>query len=142
MPRIEDFEKNVKRYVDGIENVAVSTVRQICRNIIRRTPVGNPDLWQGSAPSGYVGGRARNNWFPSLGSPSDEQTQSTANQSAKRVEAIIDQIPGSVFYLTNNVPYIRRLEYDQWSTQAPRGMVRVSLREAEQALRNAARQQQ
>lgn len=140
MPTWADFEKRAQGYADGIDKIIASTVVQICRNIVKRTPVGNPDLWESDAPPGYVGGRARANWFPSIGSPSNEETESVADQSMGRVQAIIGQVPGNVFYLTNNLPYIRRLEYDAWSSQAPRGMVRVSLREAEQALRNAARQ--
>jgi hypothetical protein len=42
--------------------------------------------------------------------------------------------PGNVWYLTNNLPYIARLEFDSWSTQAREGMVRISLRELDRSI--------
>ena len=39
---------------------------------------------------------------------------------------------GDVYTYTNDlrtIPYIRRLEYDRWSPQAPSGMVRISAAE-------------
>lgn len=124
-----------------IDKVARAFVIQISTNIILKTPVGDPDLWQSKAPSGYTGGRARNNWFASIGSQSDKVTKN----KAKSGQAAIDKSKsvskplkaGDTFYLTNNLPYIRRLEYEGWSTQAPAGMVRISISEAEQALINA-----
>jgi hypothetical protein len=47
---------------------------------------------------------------------------------ANRLEA------GSIFYLTNNLPYGERLEYG-YSKQAPSGMVRITLAEYEKILR-------
>lgn len=121
-----------------IDKVAIAFVIQISTSIILKTPVGNPELWQSKAPSGYTGGRARNNWFSSVGAESTETTKS----KAKTGQAAIDRAKaksktlkaGQSFYLTNNLPYIRRLEYEGWSTQAPAGMVRISIAEAEQAL--------
>ena len=124
-----------------LDKVARAFVIQISTNIILKTPVGNPDLWKSKAPAGYTGGRARNNWFASIGSLSNEVT----NNKAKTGQAAIDKTKstskslkaGQTFYLTNNLPYIRRLEYEGWSTQAPAGMLRISVTEAEQALINA-----
>lgn len=140
MADLDDFIKNIPKYNDGIDNVVKKTVLKLSEKIVTRTPVGNPGLWESNAPSGYAGGRARNNWFPSFGDPSNESTESTANESLSRVLSILNRVPGSVFFLTNNLPYIRRLEYDGWSTQAPRGMVRVTLREAQQEIKRAAKQ--
>ena len=44
-------------------------------------------------------------------------------------EQILQTIPrraGSVVYLTNNVPYIQKLEYG-YSTKSPNGMVRINV---------------
>lgn len=80
-------------------------------------------------PDGYVGGRARGNWQCSLDAPivneidriDPEGTAATAD-----VERTVQA--GKVIYLSNNVPYIRRLEYERHSSQAPNGMVRISIR--------------
>ena len=44
---------------------------------------------------------------------------------------------GHVFYLVNNLPYIRRLEQG-WSQQAPAGMVAVTVSEFQQTVARAA----
>mgnify|MGYP007116954551 CR=1 FL=1 len=129
-----------QKYNRGIDEVVTDVAVSLSEKIIDRTPVGKPSEWQNpnSAPPGYVGGRARANWFPTIGQPSDDTTESTnQNESASRITGIKEQIAGNVYYLTNNLPYIRRLEYDNWSKQAPRGMVRVTLREALRELKRA-----
>jgi len=134
----ELVNKWAKKKKLDIDKVARAFVIQISTSIILKTPVGNPDLWKSPAPSGYAGGRARNNWFASIGSLSNETTKNKAKSGqtsinkTKTASKLLKA--GDTFYLTNNLPYIRRLEYEGWSTQAAAGMVRVSVSEAEQAL--------
>ena len=69
-------------------------------------------------------GRAKGNWQCTIGSPANG-----TNQLADSEGAMIATVPnpaGSKVYLTNNLPYIQKLEYGH-STQAPSGMVRVSI---------------
>jgi hypothetical protein len=138
-----------------LEFVDRSIKIQISTAVIQRTPVGNPNLWVykhptrgfidyiswfGSAPDGYVGGRARNNWFASVSVPSSSVTDKpdkTGKGVLQIAKAKAKESVGGVFYLTNNLPYIRRLEYEGWSTQAPAGMVRVTLREVKNHLMRA-----
>jgi hypothetical protein len=90
------------------------------------TPVGNPILWKNPAlaPDGYVGGRARGNWQATIGSPFVGEDDSG---NIMKAQSVIPRRAGSVVYLTNNVPYIGSLEYDAHSSQAPAGMVRISV---------------
>ncbi len=97
-------------------------------------------------------GRARANWFPSLDVPSGNITTKTdlAGSSAiASARPLAEQAAGRVFYLTNNLPYIRHLEYGLYgnpqgsangpktiggfSKQAPAGMVRVTINEVVRA---------
>ena len=102
-------------------------------NVRYMNPVGEPSQWKHPerAPVGYVGGNSRNNWHCTVGAP-------FAGEDATGTEAkILSAIPihaGSVVYLTNNVDYIQRLEYDAHSRQAPNGMVRQSVALFEGAL--------
>jgi hypothetical protein len=74
-------------------------------------------------------GRARGNWQTSVGSPQPGVvgrldpvgTGAIAEVIATPMEA------GDVVWLSNNLPYIGRLEYDHWSAQAPHGMVRKNM---------------
>lgn len=79
-------------------------------------------------PDGYVGGRARGNWQCSIGAPiTTEIKRIDPNGSAASAEVEKTVKMGEINYLSNNVPYIRRLEYEGHSTQAPNGMVRISM---------------
>jgi hypothetical protein len=97
------------------------------------------------------GGRARGNWQATLGSPATGEVATFDRDGASTLAgavAMAGQAAGNVFYLTNNLPYIRTLEYgmygtgpgatvkttrDGYSIQAPYGMVRVSV----QSVRNS-----
>ena len=68
-------------------------------------------------------GRARGNWHCTVGTPFAGQDATGIDGS---IQAAIPRRAGSVVYLTNNVPYIQKLEYGG-SQQAPAGMVRVSV---------------
>lgn len=137
----EQIANYAEKYSERIHQVTADFAEGLSRQIITRTPVGNPDVWQNpdSAPPGYVGGTARANWIPSIGAPVTSAIDSIADPTPK-VTAIKQRIPGTIYYLTNNVPYIERLEYEAWSRQAPRGMMRVSIREATKYLNDAVRE--
>lgn len=110
----------------GETAVRIAAIKTFTK-IIKMTPVGNPDLWESDyKPIGYVGGRARSNWF--LGSSlSNRVTDSTQGKEAGYiVSAMPDKLIGNKTYFYNNLPYIESLEYGH-STQAPKGMVRISL---------------
>lgn len=75
-------------------------------------------------------GRARGNWFASVGSPArgtTDRVDPTGAQAIAAAQSAIVRGPGNVWYLTNNLPYIARLEYDGYSSKAPQGMVRLTL---------------
>ncbi len=135
----------------NIEKVTIGTILSLTSYTIKGTPVGNPDLWvtknsdgqyvdyvaYRGYPEGYIGGTARGNWQASINSPiMNEIARSDENGNATiaATKNAIDQAFGNVYYLTNNVPYIRRLEYEGWSTQAPSGMLRVTVARFNQTL--------
>ena len=121
------FQRIVNATRDRIDTKVRAATIGVFSSVIRMTPVGNPDLWQNpeSAPDGYVGGRARGNWQCTIGAPVTVENWQSDSESAMR--GTVPQRAGSVVYLTNNVPYIQKLEYEGWSQQAPAGMVRVSI---------------
>lgn len=95
------------------------------------------------AGQGYVGGRFRGNWQFSIDLPAtgeldriDRSGDDTIAQLKAQVEALTI---GQTAYIVNNLPYAVPLEYGH-STQAPAGMVRVTLanfqRIVDEAIRN------
>lgn len=68
-------------------------------------------------------GRARNNWFLSIGSPSRKTTK--AKSSGLGTISELRKMPKRVLnrklYLTNNLPYIGTLEYGGYPTPVKQG---------------------
>jgi hypothetical protein len=132
--RLADIERIAG---DRMDEVVRGTLLDLSKRIVLRTPVGNPSLWQGPPPPGYTGGQARGNWQASIGSPASGTTTAIDKTGTPTITSIAGEThkaPGNVFFLTNNAPYIGRLEFDSWSTQAAEGMVRVSLRELDRSI--------
>ncbi len=103
--------------------------------IVEKNPVGNPDLWQDPPPAGYVGGRSRGNWQIGLNQTTENELNRVDSSGAQTIADGASRIgsaglPFGVIWIYNNVPYINRLE-DGYSSQAPLGMVAVSLAEVE-----------
>ncbi|MFJ4130869.1 hypothetical protein [Pseudomonas cyclaminis] len=97
------------------------------------------------APEGYVGGRFRANWHISLGVVEsvtfDEVDPSGAETTAALVAAMSDFTAGQMAYIINNLPYAIPLEFGH-STQAPGGMVRVTVARFQQIVLEAIRSNQ
>jgi len=103
---------------------------ELFSRVVKKSPVGNPSLWAGPAPEGYVGGRFRANWNCTFNNPDISTSESTDQSRGNREAAKALNLPtGGIVYLANGLPYGRRLEYEGWSSQAPAGMVRLSLTE-------------
>ncbi len=68
-------------------------------------------------------GVAKNNWFPSIGSPSGQVTKSTSSNSNASDEQINQGVEGyQRTFITNNLKYIRGLNEGR-SKQAPANFV-------------------
>lgn len=83
---------------------------------------------------GYVGGRFRGNWQVGIGTKPvgtlpdiDPQGESTIGRASAVINTYTPE--ASTIWAVNNLPYGYRLEYESWSTQAPAGMVRISVAE-------------
>ena len=100
----------VARANGHVDNKIRAATSEVFSNIIQMTPVDT--------------GRARGNWQCTIGAPFVGEDDTG---SVMKANSVIPRRAGSVVYLTNNVPYIGKLEYDAHSRQAPAGMVRVSV---------------
>ena len=113
-----DIRRAVNQAGENMEQATRGALLELTSKVILRTPVDT--------------GRARGNWQASINSP-EQSTVAKASASGGSAiadaQSAINAAPGNVYYLTNNLPYIQRLEFEVWSRQAPNGMVRISLRE-------------
>lgn len=126
------FAADIHRFTAKSEKAVDKTVRAITfalfREVIRRTPVDT--------------GRLKGNWQTTTTMPATGTLETTDKSGGKAIAAIAAGMGGwgSTTYLTNNLPYAQRIEYDGWSyTKAPVGMVRVSLARINSIVAKAAR---
>jgi hypothetical protein len=106
------------------EKMVRGTIIGCASRIIKRTPVDE--------------GTLRGNWQPSI----DRPVNTTINRTDKAGQAVSADIRregqrlniGAVFYMTNNLPYAARIEFDSWSTQASAGMMRIEVLETAAAI--------
>ena len=133
------FSSDIKKFAEkakiGYNDAVNISLLNVSRSIVFMTPVDE--------------GRARGNWFASLSVyPTTTSDSKAVNMS--QVQAVTENAAGKVFYLTNNLPYIGKLEYggypnpsggdktiNGFSTQAPKGMVRISIENFEQGLKES-----
>lgn len=124
-----DLTKFVKKANGNIDKVVQKVGFDLARGVIKRTPVDT--------------GRARANWqvgetMPAFAIDAKDNTQ-TGSRAIKSAKDVIKHIKaGGVFYIANNVEYIRELEYGS-SKQAPQGMMRITVKMYHQYLANAVR---
>ena len=108
------IESKIDRTLDqGIR----ATILELSTAIIKDTPAKT--------------GRARGNWQASIGrgATGEVSVDSVRSGEAKAIAEVNQKASvavGDLYYLTNNLPYIERLEYG-WSKQAPGGMVRKNM---------------
>lgn len=117
------FALDISKFAEKAGKEADKKVREVCfklySDIVYGTPVDT--------------GRAQANWFTSIGSPSNQTIEYEGGGAAAAGVAIGRSMPdiakatGNILWITNNLPYIYRLEFEQWSDQAKDGMVRIAI---------------
>lgn len=122
-----DIEKIAKKLNQSIESTVRATALELFGSIIVGTPV--------------LTGRAKGNWQTSINEPItsviDRAGDTEAIAELKNVAG--GSIAGKILWLSNNLPYIRRLEFDGHSSQAPAGMVRINVARIKSIVSNAAK---
>ncbi len=122
-----DIEKIAKKLNQSIESTVRATALELFGSIIVGTPV--------------LTGRAKGNWQTSINEPItsviDRAGDTEAIAELKNVAG--GSIAGKILWLSNNLPYIRRLEFDGHSSQAPAGMVRINVSRINSIVSNAAK---
>lgn len=120
---------NFAKLAEGrCDQVVQKTVLSLFSNVLLKSPVDT--------------GRFRANWNVSASNPDSSTSENTDKQGLSTVSKAAIKInsyrAGPTIYITNALPYAQRLEYG-WSKQAPAGMVRVTLSEFRDYVKDAIR---
>lgn len=139
-----NFAKVLERAGAKSEAVVRAAAMELLKRVVERSPVGDSSMWKGPAPKGYVGGRFKANWQVAVGSINygTGAAPDTSGASAMtRGAGTINGFPmGAQVFLTNSLPYARRIEYNAWSHQASAGVVRLTVLEYQQIIKKVAEQ--
>ena len=117
------FAIDLKRFGEkaeaNVERIFQKVALDLFRGVVMSTPVDT--------------GRARGNWQVTLGAPASGEVNVTGSALGVGAASVahgaetVKRAKGDVsIFLTNNLPYIRALEYGH-SKQAPNGMVRQNV---------------
>lgn len=142
------FSLDLSKFVQKAKGNARAVVRKVVldagTSIVMKTPVGDPANWATPAPEGYVGGRARGSWQYAQGGPSTVEPGTVDKSGQVAIQRIAAGVSSGdaaeQHFITSTVPYIRRLEYEAWSKQAPEGMVRLTVEEYGRFVDNAVKE--
>lgn len=139
-----DLSKFIEKAQGNAEDVVRKVGTDMLAKVVDRSPVGNPDLWKGDGPAGYVGGRFRGNWQVTFGAPArDEIARADASGSATNAAgaAVLASYRSGIssIWLANNVPYSYSLEMGH-SSQAPLGVAGVTAAEFQTFVDQAVRE--
>lgn len=89
-------------------------------------------------------GRLRGSWTFGVGVPASAHRAAEDKAGGATLTAIASAVAGEKagpsFYITTNLPYARRIEYEGWShTKAPQGMVGITITNLPDAIRKYVR---
>lgn len=118
-----DLNKLCKRAGDKAEMVVRKTALELQSGMIERSPVDT--------------GRFKSNWTCGVGAVNTDTSAAPRTDAEGRTRTVLEGWkPGQTIFLTNSLPYARRLE-NGWSKQSPNGMVRLTVQAYAQALKTA-----
>jgi hypothetical protein len=120
----DDLSKYCQAAGDKIDLVVRKSALELQASMIAKSPVDT--------------GRFKSNWQCGLGGMNLETAATAGSDALGRTEVVLQGYrPGQTIWLTNNLPYAKRLE-NGWSQQAPSGMVRLTVQDFKYAVKRAA----
>ena len=121
---IQSFTGDLKKFSQAtgveLETVVRKVAFDVYKGITQKTPVDT--------------GRAKANWNIGLGAINYTVTKNTTFRAIEPPKGS----GKSIIYITNNLPYINALENGS-STQAPNGMVNLTMQDVQRSIRNVIR---
>lgn len=136
MPSLSEFSRRITLRGQKVAEGADALTRRVALAADQAVVMGTP----------VDTGRARSNWIAQIGSAPDTVIDAYAPGSlgdteADNTQAALDQAEavirnykgGEEIHITNNLPYIQRLN-DGWSSQAPANFVEQAVLEALQVV--------
>lgn len=114
MTLAEDLKKYKIKTLQSLEAIRRASILELFSLVVDATPVDK--------------GRLRGNWQTTVNSPNYaiiDRFDAGGGLTKAEILANLGAL-GDVVYMTNNLPYAARIEYEGYSAQAKPGMMRVN----------------
>lgn len=150
---VADLSAFASKAKGGMDKVVRKVVLDVGTSVVEKSPVGDRDFWKmniirkakglAPLPPGYAGGRFRGNWQYTFNAIPKGQADAIDPSGSVSIGRISKGLNGQAnvagtHYVSNNLPYAKRLE-EGWSyRQAPQGMVMLTVAEFQSLFRKAA----
>ena len=127
-----EFNRRIGKLAANVPKNADKTVRKVAMAIDRTVVIATP----------VDTGRARANWLANLDAPIETATEATDKTGSKAISqaagvvAAYDGDVNTAIHITNNLPYIVRLNEGS-SYQAPANFVQIAVRRASAVVKGA-----
>lgn len=119
-----DIRKYAEKQKRNLNEVATESLVNLSASVIIKTPVKE--------------GILANNWQATNDAPANGVILNANNSGQMaRVEEAVGASLGGTYYLVNNLPYARPIEFLGRSQKAPNGMLRISIENYQNFLDNA-----
>ena len=110
--------QKVEEVIDLNHEILEEVAEQFKKRVEKKTPIGDPSLWSYKAPLGYTPGTLKKSWHIDKNFSRNSITQ-------------------AIVY--NTAPYAAVIEGGLHSTQAPQGMMRITIVELPDIIAKVAR---
>lgn len=140
---VADLSAFAEKAKGNMDKVVRKVVLDVGTSVVEKSPVGDGKFWKSPPPPGYVGGRFRGNWQYTFNAIPKGQTDTIDPSGSVSIGRISKGLGGKasvsgIHYISNNLPYAKRLE-EGWSyRQAPQGMVMLTVVEFQSLFKKAA----
>jgi hypothetical protein len=111
---------------DRVTNLTIEVTEQVVEGLVSSPPEGTPVDVSTAMSNWQVGvGQPKRNFIAahSPGEGGSSARSSAGNVMVAALAALRSRKPGTIIYISNNAPYIRRLAYEGHSKQSPPGWV-------------------
>ncbi len=128
---LDSFSKNVGKISVSANRILSEAADEFKKRVEDRTPVGNPALWAWPAPKDYEPGTLKASWqISKTSSAQGAGGRFVSDNSILSLHGLLAKVNFNTTYATiyNQQPYAQRVE-DGWSTQAPNGMMKITVKE-------------
>jgi hypothetical protein len=129
---LKEYRKNQQTVLNASGKIVTSVLEEMYKRVVDRTPVGDPSLWNYPVQADYKPGTLKDSWNLRFSINTDTAGIRSVSGGSIKFQVASNKRTGATIF--NNQPYAQRVEHG-WSTQAPKGMLRITVAEYEDIVR-------